>query len=75
MNGIISILKAVKKFKTQLSSTGKIMERVFWDSYAVINVDFLPHGGTMNALYSSNLLHNVCTTQFTRKDVGNCQRR
>jgi hypothetical protein len=54
MNGTVSILKAVKKFKTQLSA-GKIMESEFWDSYAVINV---PHGGTINGQYSSNLLRN-----------------
>jgi hypothetical protein len=48
--GTISFLKAIKKFKTQLSD-GKIMVSVFWDSEAVIRVDFLPYGVTINAQY------------------------
>jgi hypothetical protein len=46
------------KNKSRQLSAGKNMASVFWDSEGVIHVDFLPHGGTMNAQYYSNLLHN-----------------
>jgi hypothetical protein len=41
-------ISITKKFMTQLS-TGKIMAGVLWDSEGLIHVDFLPHGGTINA--------------------------
>jgi hypothetical protein len=34
------------------------MASVFWDSERVIHVDYLPHGGTMNAQYYSTLLRS-----------------
>jgi hypothetical protein len=57
MIGTVSFLKAVEKFKTQLSA-GMIMASMFWDSEEVIHVDFLPNGVTINAQYYRNLLRN-----------------
>jgi hypothetical protein len=46
--GTISFLKAIKKFKTQLSA-GKIMASAFWDSEELPRVNFFPHAITSNA--------------------------
>jgi hypothetical protein len=74
MNGTVSILKAVKKFKTQLSA-GKIMESVFLDLYGVNNVDFLPHAGTINEQYYSYLLHNDVHQTIHKKTCGKLSKK
>lgn len=50
----ISFLKAVKKFKTQLSA-GTVTENVFWNSKGMIQVYFLPCGVKNNTQYYSNM--------------------
>jgi hypothetical protein len=74
MIGIISFLKAIKKFKTHLSA-GKIMASVFWDSERVIHVGFLPHGIKINAQYYYNLLCNDVHQAIRKRRPGKLSKK
>ena len=47
-----------KKAKV-VSSAGKVMASVFWDSKGVVFVDYLPKGQTINGEYYANLLRQL----------------
>ena len=49
-----------KKFKMQ-PSAGKVMATVFWDTKAVIMLDFLPKRSTITGVYYANLLDQLRT--------------
>ena len=44
-----------KKFRGQ-KSAGKILASIFWDQDAILPIDYLPKGQTINAEYYSSLL-------------------
>jgi len=45
------------------------MASVFWDKRGVIDVDFLPHGATINSEYYCRVLSNV-HTRLRKKRPG-----
>jgi len=47
-----------KKFRTQ-PSAGKIMASIFWDSFGVLFIDYLPHNTTINGQYYAALMDRL----------------
>ena len=63
-----------KKFK-RVSSTGKVMASIFWDSQGIIMVDYLEEGCTINSAYYTELrqLHpEIMQKRRGRKVYSRC---
>ena len=57
-----------KKFK-KVSSVGKVMTSVFWDSQGVIMIDYFEQGRTINGAYYAAELRRLCQ-EIVRKRRG-----